>query len=238
MSNVELHKVARIGQKYKDIVFGYVRKAELLLPSGNPYFNVVDLVKHLCLLYYYCMIESSILTDEQSSDFLELLEKNNKYLGTHEWKLIYRGTMQNTQKYKCVKQVYDKPNLMCIFLGMRGDICGGYTSNGWSMSKHNEINRGHSNYYSKDSKAFVFSIKSKNVYKPLILDIKPEETHRALRYSERQYCVFGSGFTLFLETNYIYCNNTTNFESFPNIYHLLGGQHGEKVKMVEIFQLK
>ena len=41
-------------QKTKDIVQGYVRKNQSLLPfQQNPYYNIPQLVTHLCILYYY-----------------------------------------------------------------------------------------------------------------------------------------------------------------------------------------
>eukprot|EP01084_Bolivina_argentea_P053593 98378_1 len=241
--SLDLRKVEKIGLKYKQIVFGYINRAQTLFLSENPYFNIVDLIKHICLLYYYNVFESSILTEKEREDFLELLNKSNKYLDNYEWKLIYSATGDSIKRSICVKEIYGKQNVLCLFHGINGNICGGYSSTGWVMNKHNETETSWSypNLYSEDSDAFIFSIKSNsitNTYKPMLFDIQNSATNYALRYSRQQYCVFGRYFTLFLERDYIYCNNNSDFKLYPKNNYLLGGKHGEKIKMIEIFQLQ
>lgn len=42
-----------IQSRHKDTVFGYIKRAQLLLPNDNIYYNIVDLIKYLIMSYYY-----------------------------------------------------------------------------------------------------------------------------------------------------------------------------------------
>ena len=42
-----------IDQSTKDIVFGFTRKAQLLLQRNNMYFTIPPLIIHCCLLFYH-----------------------------------------------------------------------------------------------------------------------------------------------------------------------------------------
>jgi len=50
---VNFDDVKRIKQRTKDIVFGYIRKSQQLLPDTTTYYNIPDLAYHLCLLFYW-----------------------------------------------------------------------------------------------------------------------------------------------------------------------------------------
>ena len=53
--------------------------------------------------------------------------------------------------------------------------------------------------------------------------------------------VFGSDWVLFMENdNKVYCNSSCIYQPFPNHYEyqLLGGEHGESIKEIEVFQLQ
>ena len=41
-----------IDQRTKDIVIGYIKQCQLLLPQNNTYYNIPSLVRHLCMAYY------------------------------------------------------------------------------------------------------------------------------------------------------------------------------------------
>ena len=50
---MNLKLVDKIPQKQKDIVFGFIRRAQSLFSAqSNPYFTISDLPVHLCLLYF------------------------------------------------------------------------------------------------------------------------------------------------------------------------------------------
>eukprot|EP01084_Bolivina_argentea_P185931 320551_1 len=54
MSSDILKKMGQIDDRTKLIVNGFIRHSQNLLPfEDNSYFNICDLVIHLCTLYYY-----------------------------------------------------------------------------------------------------------------------------------------------------------------------------------------
>ena len=64
-----------IPQKNRDITFGYIKQIESSLPKNIPYFNIVDPIKNLILLYWLQIFESKLLNDEQKTKFLKRLLK-------------------------------------------------------------------------------------------------------------------------------------------------------------------
>ena len=57
-------KIKNIDEKIKDIVCGYIRRCQYLLPNNNPYYNIPSLVEHLCITYYWI---SEYFTDHGNS---------------------------------------------------------------------------------------------------------------------------------------------------------------------------
>ena len=49
----KLMKLSRIDSNTKNTVFGYMRKAQLLFPKNNIYYNIPMLIQYICLSYYY-----------------------------------------------------------------------------------------------------------------------------------------------------------------------------------------
>ena len=87
---MDLRKVEKLPQKYKDIVSAYISTAQRLFPKDDLYFMIGDLIKHLCLIYYHLRIDSSILSEQEQDAFFDLLKANNKSFDTYEWKLLYQ----------------------------------------------------------------------------------------------------------------------------------------------------
>ena len=79
MAQIDFKKVAKIRQKDKDIVAGYIKEIQCLFPTDNPYYIIATLIKHLCLLYFHYAIPSKLLTDEEQNIFMKLLRDNNKH---------------------------------------------------------------------------------------------------------------------------------------------------------------
>ena len=86
---MDLKRVSRIPMKYIDIVNGFVKEAQTALPMNNSYFNIVDLIKHLILLYFYTFIESQLLTHDEIDKLSNLLTSNDKDIVNHAMKLIF-----------------------------------------------------------------------------------------------------------------------------------------------------
>ena len=87
---MDLKKAHRIPQKPKDCVYGYIKSAQSLLPTDSAYFYIVDLIKHLILLFYYSTLESEILNDEDQDKFLKLLKDNDKSIANMEFEWVYK----------------------------------------------------------------------------------------------------------------------------------------------------
>ena len=46
-------RIKQIDQSTKDVVQGFIKQAQLLLPLDKPYFNIPSLVVHLVLMFYW-----------------------------------------------------------------------------------------------------------------------------------------------------------------------------------------
>ena len=73
MAEFEWRKIDNL--RHTDIVFGYVHRAQQLFPKNNVYYHLVDLIKHLCLLYYHSSFTSSILSEKECDEFLPQLKE-------------------------------------------------------------------------------------------------------------------------------------------------------------------
>ena len=226
----QLQRVVHIPQKYKDICFGFIRKAQELLPKDSAYFNIVDLIKHWILLYFYHVIESNILTEKEIETFLKLLQDNGKKVG-HGWNLIYRASRDGLDRKICINKMYGKPNIM-LFIHSDGDcICGGFTATGWNKN-------GLHGSYSADPEAFMFSLRSPKGWAPFISNVKKEHTEYALYYGSGFYCCFGSGYGTFIVANKsIHAHPPKYYESFPKKYYLVSGNYCVKIIDIEAFEL-
>ena len=111
---MDLKRVSRIPAKYKTIVQGYVGQVQTVFPDQNSYFNIVDLIKHIILLYFYQGFESKILSDHEQEIFRNLFIENKKFMVNNDWKLIYRGSRDGFAQETCVLKVYDKPNIIIL----------------------------------------------------------------------------------------------------------------------------
>ena len=59
---MDLSKVQKIPHRIKDVVIGFVKSVQCLLPKDVPYYNIVDLIIHTIILYYHMVIESNLLS--------------------------------------------------------------------------------------------------------------------------------------------------------------------------------
>ena len=235
-SRMDLRKVKKIRQRDKDIVYGYIKIAQLLFRDApdNPYYIINQLIQDLCLLYFHLFIESKILSDNEIDSFMKLLRDNDKPEFDHyEYKLIYRSSRDGLGKLICENKVYGKKNILMIVESEGNNVCGGYTLTGWETGKKLNYST------TKDSKAFLYNIRSSKGYKPCISNVKDDCIDSALAYYDLCYCSFGDGYVLNIWNNgRIYNNVPASYHAFPeNSKQLLGGNHGETIKELEIYQL-
>ena len=65
MSQSAFQKVKACSQRDKDIVYGYIKIIQSILPhEQNSYFIIVQLIQNLILLYFHNKIDSKLLTDD------------------------------------------------------------------------------------------------------------------------------------------------------------------------------
>lgn len=193
---MDLRFVEKIDQLNKDIVFGFIRESQLLFPSDNPYFNIVNLIKHICLLYYFRTFDSKILSESEQWEFLDLLSRQNKDLGV-KFNLIYRLSRDGQfKKDEFREKCHDRKNLLCFIHTKDDDIYGGYTSSGWRKKNCP------SGTYINDTKTFIFMIRSNqsqyNGNLPIIWNVKKDKSNLAIGHHDMYCCIFGYDWAIYV----------------------------------------
>ena len=87
-------------QKSKDLVFGFIKKAQTLLPSSTS-FNIPALIAHVCLVYYY-------LNEYFDPEYIDTFEFEDKefeakdcIVKTNEsWCCVYLHTIVSSGKHQ------------------------------------------------------------------------------------------------------------------------------------------
>ena len=234
MAQADFKKVKNFRQRDKDIVYGFIKEIQCLFPKDDSYYNIHDLIKYLCLLYFHHIIDSKLLTDEEQTMLMKLFRDHDKTgFDELEWKLIYRASEDGLSE-KAAKEKYEhKENLMVFYHTENDNIFGGYTSVGW---KHSDETGG---IYEEDKLAFVFSVRSSKYYDPILRKVNLGRANRAM-FSRKGYYLIFDGI--------IYINGTTNtadlynygeYEACPSRFYFTGGLDIEKAKIkdIEVFQL-
>ena len=190
MESLDLKDVAQIDQQYKNIVYGFIKQVLRLFPSDNPYYNFDGLISSLCLLYYFNKINSKILTIKETSEFLNLLDKENKFteLGNFKWNLIYRFSDDafnlDIFRYKC----HGLTDIVAIIRSDTNNVFGGYLSVGWKeWNNHFD--------HTRDENAFLFLIRSSKDYPMEIFDIVKTPKYASC-IADNDVCIFGGGWDL------------------------------------------
>ena len=185
---MDLKSVHHINQKDRDIVCGYIRKAHVqLLFDDNPYYNIADLIKHICLLFYRLPFDSSILTNAEQGTFLEMLSQNKRQFNS-SWNLIYRFTSSNDDNifnnHSFEKACNGRPNLMCFIHTGCDEVYGGYTSTGWKSDFENGT-------YTADKESFIFSIRSNKCKEAFLMNVKKNYADKCMGHHHEYCCIFG-----------------------------------------------
>ena len=219
---MDLKRVNKIGQKYKNIIAGFCRRIQISLPQDSVYFNIADLIKHLILLYYYPILKSKILTDEEQEKFIIFLKSNNKDIMNCSWKLIFDSTKDGLKCDKFVNKVYDHPNIL-LLIELNGEcIIGGYTKTGWNKEIYENLDGDtYEEKWTADKDAFVFNFKSVTKEDPFISSVKQdaESLSHTLGHCKQFVATFGWCwlFCIFQERFELRQHReNNNFEPFPN----------------------
>ena len=154
--NVSLKKVKHIGQRDKDIVYGYLKRAQLILPSDNTYYTIVQLIQDLCLLYFHKIIDTEILSDDEQIKFIEIVHKHLHNKDLNDWKLLFRGTRDGFKGNNFYEKCNKISNTICIIHTPQNNVFGAFKS--VQIKDKFEYDE----EYVKDPEAFVYSVRSNN----------------------------------------------------------------------------
>ena len=237
----KLQNVNKIPQRYKDIVFGFIKESQQELPDSNPYYHIVSLIQHHILLYFHHAIESNILTALEQSGFFDLLQENNKSIMHQHWNLIFRlsrDTKHNEthidtsseEREVFIDRVYGKQDIVVLVETVCGNVFGGYTKQGWKKDMSDRT-------YLRDQDAFVFSIRSNKGWPKKLSNVINDKCDEALAHCSGTYLNFGSTWIFYQNGNILRHQDPDNYESFGKSHYLLGGKSTSKVKEIEVFQL-
>ena len=240
---MDFKRVSRIPIKYSDIVNGFVKEVEAVLPRDTSYYNIVDLIKHLILLYFYSFIESQLLTEDEINQIFNLFKSNNKDIVNQSWKLIYESKEDGLEKDKFIKNVHDKQNIVFLAKLKRHTIIGGYTKHGWI--KQASSGYGYVNVcYTADKDAFVFYVKSPENYESFICNVEQDEESicNALGYHQNGYGNFGYRWIFYVDASskqFIVQSFSTRYEAYANYQSFSHGKDcldGQDAFVTNVYQ--
>ena len=244
MTQTDFQRVKACNQRDKDIVYGYIRKVQSILPhEQNSYFIIVQLIQNLILLYFHNKIDSKLLTHDEQSKLFKLFEDNAKdkfmkLLRNKSLKLIFKSSGKDMNAKNCIEKVYDRKDILILIHSENDNICGGYTSVGWSK----ELQNGAGDRYVPDKDAFIFNIRSSNGYEPK-LSYSQDWAQKALRHytNDNAYLMFGNLDLYIWKASWdrevlVFANGSIcYYDSFPKEHYFLG-QYSDTLKAIEIFQ--
>ena len=232
---MDLKRVDRIHQKYKDIVNHFIKDVETLLPRNNTYYTIPDLINHMILLYYHMIFESNLLDYEDREKLLNLLNNNDKEIVNYSWKLIFDSAKDGFGEESILNKMNCKQNIF-LLIKLKGDIIiGGYTRTGWNASttKPRTATGARS-----DKDAFVFYLKSPRNYQPFISNVRQDEksSFKALGYGNSSYYgLFGDKWIFYFSVQLMDMNalglqyhhgseEDGNYEEFSHGQNFLSGE--------------
>ena len=236
--HLPFERVKNINQRYVDIICGYTRKCQCLLPSNETYYQIHKSIQYSILLFFYTSIESKILTDKETDKLLSMFDQQNKFKeldAGYSCNLLYASYRDGIGE-KIFKDIcHDRAHLLCLISTKKGNVYGGYTSKGWRGKAGSEGQH--------DDKAFLFNIRSSKNYPPRIFNVV--NASKALWNQRGYYCMFGSSCVYFIYGNgkigRTYDGTTlqdSEYESIPNDDYITGHEGDFDVDMVEVFQLR
>ena len=183
MADSEFKKVKLIRKKDKDIVYGYIKRMQLMFPDDNPFFIIVQLIQDIVLLYFHAVIDSKILSDNEQTTLYEMVNNHTNNEFTDDWKLLYRGTRDGYKRNEFYKKCHLKKNTICIIETLQNNVFGGYTSCEWNESKQNWE-------HERDPFAFLYLLRSKGTLNPKLFPVQNNGSH-AIQHYQDGYLSFG-----------------------------------------------
>ena len=185
-------------------------------------------------------MDSQIVSDEEKLKLREWFIEN-EYDMDPQWKLLYRGSEEGFLALSWGQKCTEKHNVICIIESEHGNVFGGFTVSGWKAHPEEDYDVA----YNKDSKAFLFLLRSVNGSKADTFPIKQDTSHElSATASERQHltCFGNNGLDMAIcdkcDENKRSWTGWMNEEwsyTTPTVNHLNGGKQYFKVKEIEMF---
>ena len=220
--SLPFERLKRIDTKYKNAVSGYVRNVQTA--------EIPESIQLIILLFYYNIIDSSILTNEECDKLLSIFDQQNtlKNLGLYACKLLFKGTrdgfITTTFYTKC-----HKPHTFSIIHTPQNNVFGGYTSIAWKRTIGGK--------YETDPSAFIFRIRSNKNSNPKIF-VPKDNGKKAIGQSKDWYLKFGYGGYAFMFNNRRGLASYKKCQEYDMDLHELNGVNQEFQPIeIEVFQL-
>ena len=203
---MDLKKVNRIPQKCEDIVHGYIKEVQCILPPENSYYNIVSLITHSILLYFHNFIESNLFTDDEIDELFNLLLSNDKQIANNPWRLLFSSEEHGVERRKFVKKVHEEQNVILIIKLKGKAIIGGYTKTGWNKMQGD------------------ISLKSTQNDEPFISNVKQDEksiSHALANHSD-SYGIFGARWIFYINNQHLHFQahhlyaDSANYQAFKH----------------------
>ena len=233
LGSADFRNVKSIRQRDKDIVYGYMKRIQLIFPMNNPYYTINQLIQDLCLLYFHAIIDTNILSQSEQIKLIEMVSIQTQYKFHDNWKLLFRASKHGFKRKDFYKQCNNMSNTLCIIQSPENNVFGGYTSLKQDKSKCKYIST-----YENDGSAFVYSIRSNKSDKQQIFPAL--ESKNAIQHDYLGYLSFGNAFHVQQYDNYAAL--VIAGQKHCNIYmdhHRLNGSEIEFSPIdIEVFQLE
>ena len=239
MTTIAFNRITKSRQRDRDIVSGYIKKVQKLLPTDNSFHVIVQLIQDLCLLYFSIVIDTKILTDSEQSKLIEMVNDHttNKFM-INEWRLLYRATRDGFEQENFYQKCDEKNNTICIIQTTNDNIFGGYTSLKLSKSQSQFFN------HETDPFAFVYLIRSNKGDNPRIFPVQ-NNGKLAIQHYMHGYLSFGQNGRAFYFTKWGEHAPITGIATHTdcpqyNLHQsqLNGADHVFKPTEIEIFQFE
>lgn len=191
-TSLPFERVKKIKLSYKCVVYGFVRNCQSLFDSKKAYYQIPENVIYAILLFYYDIIESSILSENESDILIKLFKEYNKFddLGNYHFNLIFRGSRDGFDESSFVSQCHDRQNLLIIIENDKNTVFGAYTSTGWKGTNPSSLNE------TEDKNAFLFVIRTSENLKAIIVNPEKNRCGSIIASYNGYYCYFGRSFWL------------------------------------------
>ena len=240
MATISFQKVKKIPQRYKDIVYGWIKDIQSIFPCDNPYFTIVQLVQDLCLLYFSAIIDTQILTDNEQMILYDMVNKqlNNKYHS--EWVLLFRASRDGFKRDEFYSKCDNKKNVICVTHSEQNNVFGGYTSVNLAKSRlpFNDT------IYEDDPSAFIYRVRLNGLLKAEIFPVQ-NNGEDAIQHYASGYLSFGRvGNALYFEHEYAENCDVEGWANWRDSkqYGLKKGQLNGEIRFIpkdiEVFQLQ